>query len=60
VFLQIGAADSAMQLGGQGRDDVVERLGHRGEGVVGSEDDMIAAEDIDRRVQGPTVVSQTV
>ena len=25
-----------MQVGGQGGDDVVERLGHRGEGIVGS------------------------
>ena len=60
MFLQIGAADSAMQVGGQGGDDVVERLGHRGEGIVGSEDNVIAAEDLDRRVQRPTVVCQTV
>jgi hypothetical protein len=49
-----------MQVGWQGGDDVVERLGHRGEGIVGSEDDVIAAEDLDRRVQGLTVVGQTV
>ena len=60
MFLQIGAADSAMQVGGQGGDDVVQRLGHRGERIVGSEDDVIAAEDIDRCVQRLTVVGQTV
>jgi hypothetical protein len=49
-----------MQVGGQGRDDVVERLGHRGKGVVGSEDDVVAAEDVDRCIQGWAVVCQTV
>jgi hypothetical protein len=58
VLLQIGAADPAMQVGGQGGDDVVEWLGHRRERVVGSEDDVVAAEDLNSLLQRQVVVSQ--
>jgi hypothetical protein len=49
-----------MQVGGQGGDDVVEGLGHRREGVVGSEDDVVAAKDFNRCVQRGAVVCQAV
>jgi hypothetical protein len=49
-----------MQLGGQGGNHVVEGLGHRREGVVGSEDDVVAAEDLDRCLQRSPVICQTV
>jgi hypothetical protein len=48
VFLHIGAIDPALQVGGQGGDDVIDGLGHRREWVVGSEDDVLAAENVDR------------
>jgi hypothetical protein len=60
VFLHIGAIDPALQVGGQGGDDVIEGLGHRREWVVGSEDDVLAAENVDRCMQGVAVVCQTV
>jgi hypothetical protein len=60
MLLQIGAADPALQVGGQGGDDVIEGLGHRLERVVRSEDDMIVAEDFDRGVQRFAVVGQGV
>jgi hypothetical protein len=47
-----------MQVGGQVGHDVVDGLGHRREGVVGSEDDVVATEDLYRCVQRPTVVCQ--
>jgi hypothetical protein len=40
-----------MQVGGQGGDDVVKGLRHRLEWVVRSEDDVVVAENLDRRVQ---------
>ena len=49
-----------MQVGGQGGDDVVDGFGHRREWVVGSEDDVVGAEDVDRYVQRLAVVCQTV
>ena len=58
MFLQIGAADPATQVRGQVGHDVVDGLGHRREGVVGSEDNVVAAEDLNRCVQRPTVVCQ--
>jgi hypothetical protein len=60
VFLQIGAADPATQVGGQAGNDVVEGLGHRRERVVGSEDDVVASEDVDRCFQRWAVVSEAV
>jgi hypothetical protein len=60
LFLHIGAADPALQVGGQGGDDVIEGLGHRREWVVGSEDDVVAAEDGDCCMQRVAVVRQTV
>jgi hypothetical protein len=60
MLLQIGAADPATQVGGQVGDDVVEGLGHRRERVVGSEDHVVVAEDVDRRVQCRAVVRQAV
>jgi hypothetical protein len=60
MFLHIGTADPAMQVGGQGGDDVVDGLGHRREWVVGSEDDVAAAEDVDRCMKRVAVVCQTV
>ena len=60
MFLHIGAVDPALQVGGQGGDDVVDGLGHRREWVVGSEHDVVGAEDVDRRVQRLAVVRQTV
>jgi hypothetical protein len=56
MVLQIGAADPAMQVVGQGGDDVVEGLGHCRERIVGSEDDVVAAEGVDRRIQRCAVV----
>jgi hypothetical protein len=41
-------------------DDVVDGLGHRRKGIVRSEDDVIVAEDFDRRVQRFAVVGQAV
>jgi hypothetical protein len=58
VFLQIGAADPAPHIGGQVGYDVVDRLGHGREGVVGAEQHMIAAEHINGVLERPTVVSQ--
>jgi hypothetical protein len=58
VFLQIGAVDPATQVGGQVRHDVVDALWHRGEGIVGSEDDVVAAENSNSRVQRIAVVCQ--
>jgi hypothetical protein len=58
VFLQIGAADPATQVDRQVADDVVDGLGHRREGVVGSEDDVIVAKELHRCVQHPTAVRQ--
>jgi hypothetical protein len=49
-----------MQIGGQGGDDVVERLRHRGEGVVGSKDDVVVAEHVNRCVQRIAAVSERV
>jgi hypothetical protein len=60
MLLQIGAADPAMQVGGQGGDDVVEVLRHRRERVVRSENDMVAAEEFDRCMQRFAVVGQGV
>jgi hypothetical protein len=60
VLLQIGAADPATQVGGQGGDDVVEGLGHRLERVVRPEDDVAVAEEFDRCVQRFAVVGQGV
>ena len=60
MFLHIGAADPALQVGGQGGDDVIDGLGHRREWVVGSEDDVVAAEDVDRGMQRVAVVCETV
>jgi len=60
VFLHIGAADPALQVGGQGGDDVIDGFGHRREWVVGSEDHVLAAEDLDRRVQRVAVICQRV
>ena len=60
MLLQIGATDPAMQVGVQGGDDVVEGLGHRREWVVGAEDDVVAAEDLDRCVQRLAVICQRV
>lgn len=60
MILQILAADPVMQVVGQGGDDVVQRFGHRGEGVVGTENDVVAAEYLDRRVQCSAVVCQAV
>ena len=60
MLLQIGAADPAVQVGGQGGDDVVEGLRHRLKRVVRSEDDVVGAEDFDRCVQRFTVVGQGV
>jgi hypothetical protein len=58
VFLQIGAADPAAQISGQVGHDGVDGLGHRREGVVGREDDVILAEDLERSVQRQTAVCQ--
>jgi len=60
VFLHIGAADPALQVDGQGGDDVIDGLGHRREWIVGSEDDVVAAEDVDRCLQRVAVVCQAV
>jgi len=60
VFLHIGAVDPALQVGRQGGDDVIDGVGHRREWVIGSEDDVVTAEDVDRRVQRVAVVCQTV
>jgi hypothetical protein len=49
-----------MQVGGQGGDDLVEGLGHRRERVVGPEDDVVGAEDLDGCVQPAAVVCQAV
>ena len=49
-----------MQVGWQSVNDVFERLRHRGEGVVGSEDDVVAAEGLDRCQHRFAVVCQTV
>ena len=40
--------------------DVIEGLGHRREGIVGSEDDVVAAEDLNCCVQRLTVICQRV
>jgi hypothetical protein len=58
VFLQICAADFLTQVGGQVGHDIVDGLGHRREGVVGSEDDVVAAEDVNDHVQRSMVVCQ--
>lgn len=47
MLLHIRPADFATQTVGQGGDDVVERFGHRDEGVVGAEDDVVGAEYVD-------------
>jgi hypothetical protein len=60
VFLHICAADPALQVGGQGGDYVIDGFGHRREWVVGSEDDVVATEDVDRCMQRIAVVCQTV
>jgi hypothetical protein len=60
VLLQIGAADPAVQVAGQGCDDVVEGLRHRGEWVVRSEDDVVVAEEFDGCMQRFAVVGQGV
>jgi hypothetical protein len=51
VSLQICARDPAMQVGGQVGNDVVEGLGHRRKGVVGSEDNVVTAEHLQRCIQ---------
>ena len=60
MLLQIGAVDPATQVGGQGGDDVVEGPGHRRERIVGSEDHVVAAKHVDRRLQRRAVVRQAV
>jgi hypothetical protein len=60
MFLHIGAADPALQVWGQGGDDVIDGLGHRREWVVGSEDNVVAAEHVDRCLQRVEAVCQTV
>jgi hypothetical protein len=60
VFLQIGAADSVPQVGGQLTDDVVDGLRHSRERIVGAEDDVLAAEHLHRRVQRVRAVGQRV
>jgi hypothetical protein len=58
VLLQIGAADPVLQVGGEVGDDVIDRFGHRREGVVGSKDDMVVAENLQGCIQDSTVVRQ--
>jgi hypothetical protein len=60
MVLQIGAVDPATQVVGQGGNDAVEGLGHRRERVVGSEDDVVAAEDVEGCMQRRAVVCQAV
>jgi hypothetical protein len=60
MLLQIGAMDPAMQSCGQCGDDVIERLGHRGERVVGAKDDVVVAEDLNGGQQRLAAVGQRV
>jgi len=60
VLLQIGAADPATQVSGQGGDDVVKRLRHRRKRVVGSEDHVVGAEHMDCCRERVMVVGQAV
>lgn len=57
MLLQIGVADSATQVGRQVGNDVVEGVGHRREGVVGSENHVVATEDRDGLLKCEMVVS---
>jgi len=60
MLLQIGAADPATQVSGQGGDDAVKGLRHRRKRVIGSEDNVVVAEYLDRCVQRSAVIGQAV